>query len=108
LDTSIETSLCDLETPGAPESYLIFCQETTMRGYRSFALVMTGLLLAGCTSDPDAAVNQTTPIRQMDNFFNSFSAGSRPSDYSQRPSDYSRLPPDYTHEPGYAPAYPAY
>ena len=50
--------------------------------------------LAGCTSDPNAPVNQTYPIRQMDNFFDSL-AGT--------PS-----PPDYTRQPGYAPAYPPY
>jgi hypothetical protein len=31
--------------------------------------VMTSAILGGCTSDPYAPVNQSTPIRQMDNTF---------------------------------------
>ena len=34
-------------------------------------LLIVGLLLSGCSSDPSAPVNQTCPIRQMDNFFDS-------------------------------------
>jgi hypothetical protein len=62
----------------------------------SCSLLITGLLLglSGCTSDPRAPVNQTFPIRQMDNFFDSLAA---------TPS-----PPDDTRKPGYAPAYPPY
>ncbi|HEY1410548.1 MAG TPA: hypothetical protein VGF36_00325 [Rhodopila sp.] len=60
---------------------------------RFVALTIAGLVLAGCTSNPNAPVNQTFPVRQMDQFF-----GSRPPP----------PPPDYTHEPGYAPAYPPY
>jgi hypothetical protein len=72
-------------------------QETTMPLPR-FAvptiagLVIAGLVLGGCTSNPNAPVNQSFPVRQMDQFF-----GSRPPP-----------PPDYTRQPGYAPAYPPY
>jgi hypothetical protein len=61
---------------------------------RYYVLLIVGLLMAGCTSDPDAPVNQTFPIRQMDSFFNSLS-GPPPAR-------------DYTRQPGYAPAYPPY
>jgi hypothetical protein len=61
--------------------------------YQTLALMLAGLALAGCTSDPNAPVNQTFPIRQMDRFFESLSA---------QPT------PDYRREPGYAPAYPPY
>ena len=60
----------------------------------SFSLLIVGLVLSGCTSDPAAPVNQTFPIRQMDNFFNSLAA--------------APPAPDYTRHPGYAPAYPPY
>jgi hypothetical protein len=63
---------------------------------RAAMLLIAGLIAAGCTSDPDAAVNQTPPIRQMDRFFNSLT-GSPASG-----------PRDYTHMRGYAPAYPPY
>lgn len=59
--------------------------------------VAIGLGLSACTADPDAPINQTTPIRQMDQFF---------GQPARRPA-YAR-PPDYTHDPGYAPAYPPY
>lgn len=66
-----------------------------MRGYGTPALMITVAALASaCTSDPNAAVNQRFPIRQMDQFFNSLS--------TPPPS------PDYTRKPGYAPAYPPY
>jgi hypothetical protein len=65
-----------------------------MGGYRTLALMIAGLLLAACTSDPNAPVNQTFPVRQMDRFFDSLSA--------------TPAPQDYTREPGYAPAYPPY
>jgi hypothetical protein len=74
---------------------LNFTQETTMRGCWTLALMIAVIaFVSACTSDPGAAVNQQFPIRQMDQFFNSM----------------SRPPPplDYTHQPGYAPAYPAY
>lgn len=59
------------------------------------ALLMAGLLaMAGCTSDPNAAVNQNFPIKQMDGFFNSLSGPTPERDYRNRP--------------GYAPAYPPY
>jgi hypothetical protein len=65
-----------------------------MGGYQTFALIIAGLTLAGCTSDPSAPVNQTFPIRQMDSFFDSM---------SDPPA-----PPDDQYRPGYAPAYPSY
>jgi hypothetical protein len=64
-----------------------------MGGYQTLALI-AGLSLATCTADPNAPVNQTFPIRQMDRFFDSISAAPGPQ--------------DYTHDPGYAPAYPPY
>ena len=63
-----------------------------MGGYLALALMIAGMALAGCTSDPNAPVNESFPIRQMDQFFE-----------SQFPP-----PADYTREPGYAPAYPPY
>lgn len=57
------------------------------------------LYLSGCTSDPNAAVNQNFPIRQMDSFFDSLSSD---------PAARQPGPPDYTRQPGYAPAYPPY
>lgn len=62
--------------------------------YWSRFLLIVCASLTGCTSDPSAPVNQTFPIRQMDNFFNSLAASPRP--------------PEYTRQPGYAPAYPPY
>jgi hypothetical protein len=67
-----------------------------MGAYLALALMITGMALAGCTSDPNAPVNQSFPIRQMDQFFGSRSPSQVPE------------PEDYTREPGYAPAYPAY
>jgi hypothetical protein len=57
-------------------------------------MTIVGLFLASSTADPNAPINQTFPIRQMDRFFKS---------HSIAPAD-----PDYTHRPGYAPAYPPY
>jgi hypothetical protein len=82
-----------------------------MRGYQALALmigslIISGPVLAGCTSDPNAPVNQSFPIHQMDQFFDSLSAprpGSFGSLSGPRPG-----PMDYTREPGYAPAYPPY
>jgi outer membrane murein-binding lipoprotein Lpp len=65
--------------------------------WKILAVVIAGLSVAGCTSDPNAPINQTFPIRQMDQFFGSLSAPRAAS-----------AAPDYTHEPGYAPAYPQY
>jgi hypothetical protein len=70
-----------------------------MRGYRAFIVMIAGLGLAGCTSNPDAPVNQSFPIHQMDRFFESLSAP---------PRTQAQAPPDYEHQPGYAPAYPPY
>ena len=58
-------------------------------------LVLAGVSLSGCTSDPAAPANQAFPIRQMDRFFSSLSAP-------------SPVPDDYTRQHGYAPAYPQY
>jgi hypothetical protein len=66
-----------------------------MRGLPPLALIIAGLLLVGCTSDPNAPVNQSFPIHQMDRFFDFVSPRPQP-------------PPDYTRAPGYAPAYPPY
>jgi len=65
-----------------------------MAGRWTVPLIVSGLLLFGCTSDPNAPVNRSFPIQQMDNFFGS--------------SSDSPPPPDYMHRPGYAPAYPPY
>lgn len=62
---------------------------------RSLAL-LAGLAVASCSSSPDNPVNQTPPIRALDNMFRSMSGSSPPSQ------------PDPTHEPGYAPAYPPF
>ncbi len=70
-----------------------------MSGFRYVVLLMAGVTMAGCTSDPNAPVNQTPPIRQMDRFFDSMTAPPDPA---------YRAAPDYSHMPGYAPAYPPY
>ena len=62
---------------------------------RLLVIVTAAITITGCSSDPDAPVNRTTPIRQMDRFFDTVTG---------RPP----APPDYTREPGYAPAYPPY
>jgi hypothetical protein len=61
--------------------------------YYRFCILLAGVSLSGCTSNPSAPVNQTFPIRQMDQFFGSLSAPP---------------PVEYTRQPGYAPAYPEY
>jgi hypothetical protein len=66
-----------------------------MRRYAALAMMIAGVALGGCTSDPNAPVNESFPIRQMDRFFDSLSGRPPP-------------PPDYTRAPGYAPAYPPY
>lgn len=65
-----------------------------MRSTQTLSVLIFGLCLTGCTADPDAPVNQTYPIRQLDRFFESLSAPSAPR--------------EYTTQPGYAPAYPVY
>jgi hypothetical protein len=62
---------------------------------RTVGWLVAVLCVAACTSDPDAPINQTFPIRQMDNFFRQFTGSPGPT-------------PPYTREPGYAPAYPPY
>lgn len=75
-----------------------------MRTHLTLATMIVGLSLAGCTSDPNAPINQTYPIRKMDNFFDSLSDS--PARPRYRNPNYSGQ--DYTRVPGYAPAYPPY
>jgi hypothetical protein len=44
-------------------------------------IMLIGIALGGCTSDPYAPINQSTPIRQMDDAFDP--SGSR---YYQQPA----------------------
>ena len=60
--------------------------------------------LAGCSSDPNTPINQSYPIRSMDNFFRSLPGPDKPPATAPAPA----ADPDYTHQPGYAPAYPPY
>ena len=48
---------------------------------RSEFLVCVLLEISGCTSDPYAPINQTTPIRQMDNAFEGRTIDSPPPGY---------------------------
>ena len=45
-------------------------------------------IMGGCTSDPYAPINQSTPIRQMDNAFNP--SGSRYYKHTAPPPAYPR------------------
>ncbi|MEA2729392.1 MAG: hypothetical protein QOF70_3867 [Acetobacteraceae bacterium] len=79
--------------------------ETAERGaamgwYRIVSMIIVSLCMAGCSSDPNAPVNQMFPIRQMDHFFRSLSGPPTPA---AAPAS-----PDYARKPGYAPAYPPY
>ncbi|HVY17999.1 MAG TPA: hypothetical protein VHB27_22465 [Rhodopila sp.] len=59
-------------------------------------LLLTGLvLLGGCTSDPNAPVNQVWPVPQLDRAF----GDPHPPSYTQ---------PLVARRPGYLPAYPRY
>jgi hypothetical protein len=69
--------------------------------YVTLSVMLAGLSVASCTSDPNAPINQSFPIRQMDHFFDPSATPPR-STLSAAPA------PDYTRRPGYAPAYPAY
>jgi hypothetical protein len=71
-----------------------------MRLDRILGVIAMSVFLGACTADPDAPVNQSFPIRQMDGFFNSLSGPPPPAQ--------SARAPDYRNEPGYAPAYPPY
>jgi hypothetical protein len=65
------------------------------------------LLCAGCTSDPYAPVNQSAPIRQMDNAFDP--AGTRYEREPRPQREYSQPPPRYEYAPSrpdYRPDYP--
>jgi len=66
----------------------------------SVPIMLICLALGGCTSDPYAPINQSTPIRQMDNAFDP--SGSR---YYERaaPAPYPYQRGDY-----YPPPYPRY
>jgi hypothetical protein len=77
---------------GSSESHM-----QAMKPYPFLIVALTGLAMAGCSSSPYEPVNQTAPIRAMDNFFRSLPPRSGP------PEAY-----DHEHEPGYAPAYPPY
>ena len=59
-------------------------QETTMGGFRYIALT-AGLSLAACTSNPNAPVNQTFPVRQLDQFFGSLSPTPAPRAFPSTP-----------------------
>lgn len=50
-----------------------------MSRYWSRLFLVVCASLADCTSDPHAPVNQTFPIRQMDNFFDSLAASPSPA-----------------------------
>jgi hypothetical protein len=69
-----------------------------MGRYRALFVLIVGVSAAGCSSDPNAAVNQSFPIRQMDRFFGSLSGPKR--------SEPGRSPHAYA-SPGYAPMGPA-
>ena len=77
-----------------------------MREYVAVALLVAGVTLIGCTSDPNAPVNQSFPVKQMDQFFDSLSPPPPATGYRSS----TPYPPNtqYTHVPGYAPAYPPY
>jgi hypothetical protein len=61
------------------------------------------VMMVGCTSDPNAPINQTFPIRQMDAFFRPFTGSQAPAPTYAGDPPYVR---SYTNNPGYAPAYP--
>ncbi|MEA2791935.1 MAG: hypothetical protein QOG73_4341 [Acetobacteraceae bacterium] len=73
-------------------------------------VMFTSALLGGCTSDPYAPVNQSTPIRQMDNTFDP--SGSRYYDRAAPPAQpgyYQRSAPTAYPPSSYEPpAYPRY
>jgi hypothetical protein len=75
-------------------------REAAMRQYQIVSVMIVSLCVAGCSSDPNAQVNQMFPIRQMDHFFRSLSGPPA--------STAAGVSPDYTRKPGYAPAYPPY
>ncbi len=52
------------------------------------SIFLTTLALGGCTSDPYAPVNQSTPIRQLDNAFDP--SGSRYYQQAPPPPQYPR------------------
>jgi hypothetical protein len=75
-------------------------EAATMSLFRILVMIV-GLCVAGCTSDPNAPINQSFPIRQMDQFFGSM-------DGRETTARTQVAAPDYTHVRGYAPAYPPY
>ena len=72
-----------------------------MRKHLAYIVMIAGLGLTACTADPNAPVNQSFPIHQMDQFFESLSAPPPHAAQAQAPPAYERMP-------GYAPAYPPY
>jgi hypothetical protein len=74
-------------------------QERAVGLSRTVSLILVSLCVPACTSDPNAPINRSFPIRQMDQFFGSVNGP---------PNQYSTAEPDYTHHRGYAPAYPPY
>jgi hypothetical protein len=70
--------------------------------YKSLICLVLVPTVIGCSSSPYEPVNQTEPIRSMDNFF----SGGRTSGYPA-PPDYSyRRSPDYDDPYGsYSPRY---
>ncbi len=48
---------------------------------KALICVLLATLIQGCTSDPYAPINQTTPIRQMDNAFQGRPVNTPPPGY---------------------------
>jgi hypothetical protein len=65
----------------------------------SLAGILLITLISGCTSDPYAPINQTTPIRQMDNAFEGRPVNAPPPGYRyQHDRDYDADGPQtYSH-----------
>ena len=68
-------------------------KDTNTMKYQFLVCTLLATSISGCTSDPYAPINQTTPIRQMDNAFegrpiNAPPPGYRDYDYGSQP--YSR------------------
>jgi hypothetical protein len=59
---------------------------------QTIALLIAALSLAGCTSDPNAPVNEIFPIRQKDSFFDSLSGPPAPPGLHTRTRLYAGVP----------------
>ena len=68
--------------------------EAVLHLFPSVRLLIVALRFAVCISNPEAPVNQTFPIPQMNSFFDSLSGQPAPRTYTRRP--------------GYASIYPSY